>query len=326
MSASARFLLVCFGVAAGCAPSNARAQFTDPHSYDNAPVDINQIEIGYGYSRQDSSLDTSRVVSGAKFTLHEGAIDYTRYFGIFKRLAWVEATVPLAGLGGTVEGTVIQSSIVGTGDSSYSAGILLKGGPALSVVEFEEHKPTNTLGVSFAVTAPTGLYSSDKILNLGSNRWSFRPEIGLSHPFGPQQRWQLDTYANADLFTDNISYRGREILGQEALVGLEEHISYSFTDRLMGSFDMRYSFRGSTSVDGVGQDDSQRNFIVGGELNFSVNPQNSLIFEIAEVPVHQNGPTLTGFAVKYDYSWGKGYRLAREKQQLEDKRSLPRQH
>jgi len=26
------------------------------------------------------------------------------------------------------------------------------------------------------------------------------------------------------------------------------------------------------------------------------------------VLVHENGPRLTGFAVKYNYSWGKGYR------------------
>lgn len=306
-------MLVCLGVAAACMSGEARAQFTDPHSYDNTPVDVNQIELVYGYVRADSSLDTSIVVSGAKLMLHEGTIDYTRYLGIFKRLAWVEAAVPLAGLAGSVEGTSIQGSIAGTGDSSYQAAILLKGGPALTVAEFDQYKPTTTLGVSFTVTAPTGLYSSDKILNLGSDRWSFKPEIALSYPFGPQQQWQLDTYANASMYTDNTSYRGTELLRQEALIGVEEHVSYSFTDRLWASLDTRYSFRGTTSVNGVDQNNAQQNFMVGSELSFSLNPQNSLIFEIARVPVHQNGPSYTGFALKYDYSWGKGYRLARDK-------------
>lgn len=312
--ASARFVLVCFGLAAACVPGRARAQFTDPHSYDNGPVDVNQIELAYGYVRADSSLDTSLVVAGAKLTLQQGVIDYTRYLGIFKRMAWVEAAVPLAGLAGSVEGTSIQGSIAGTGDSSYNAGILLKGGPALSVADFDEYKPTTTFGVNLTVTAPTGLYNSDKILNLGSDRWSFKPEIALSHPFGQQQQWQLDTYANASMFTGNTSYRGKQILRQEALVGIEEHVSYSFTDWLWASLDTRYSFRGSTSVNGLGQDDAQQNFIVGSELNFSLNPQSSLTFEIAKVPVHRNGPTYTGFAVKYDYSWGKGYRRSGNKQ------------
>lgn len=44
------------------------------------------------------------------------------------------------------------------------------------------------MGMSLTITAPTGLYDADKLLNLGSNRWSFKPEIALSHPFGPKQK------------------------------------------------------------------------------------------------------------------------------------------
>ena len=63
-------------------------------------------------------------------------------------------------------------------------------------------------------------------------------------------------------------------------------------------------------VDGVDQNDSQQNFTLGNELNVSLNPQNSLIFEFARALVHHNGPAYTGFAVKYDYSWGKGYKTS----------------
>jgi hypothetical protein len=62
-----------------------------------------------------------------------------------------------------------------------------------------------------AVTAPTGLYDPDKFLNLGSDRWSFKPEIAVSPPFGPGQKWELDAYANAYFYADNTAYHGREI-------------------------------------------------------------------------------------------------------------------
>jgi len=84
------------------------------------------------------------------------------------------------------------------------------------------------------------LYHSDKLLNLGSDRWLFNPEIALSHPFGPKQKWEFDTYANVYFFTNNSSYHGVEILRQEALHGLEGHISYSFTSSLWASLGTRY--------------------------------------------------------------------------------------
>jgi hypothetical protein len=40
----------------------------------------------------------------------------------------------------------------------------------------------------------------------------------------------------------------------------------------------------------------------------SPNSRNSFTFEFAKAAVHRNGPSLTGFAVRYDYTWGKGYR------------------
>jgi hypothetical protein len=108
--------------------------------------------------------------------------------------------------------------------------MLLNGGPALSVEQFENYKPTTTVGVSLSMTAPTGLYRSDKVLNLGSDRWSFKPEISLSHLFGPEQKWQLNIYANVYFFTDNTSYHRTEILRQEPLPGIEGQMSYAFTD------------------------------------------------------------------------------------------------
>ncbi|HTS56586.1 MAG TPA: transporter [Terriglobales bacterium] len=300
-------LLFCFAVAVLHLPGEAWAQFTDAHSYDNTPVGTNQIELSYTYVHANSSIDTSLIIAGAKLNLNQGMISYARYFGLFNRTMWAEAGVPIAGLSGSVSGTRIQGSINGAGDSSYQIAMLLKGGPALTVEQFEGYKPTTTLGVSFTLTAPSGQYNASKILDLGSDRWLFKPEIALSQPFGPEQKWQVDTYANAYFYTDNTSYRGREILHQQPLPGFEGHLSYSFNDSVWVSVDTRYSFGAITFLNGVDQNNGQQNFILGSEMNVSINTRNSLLFEFAKAPVHQNGPALTGFTVKYDYTWGKGY-------------------
>lgn len=299
---------VCFALVILRYPEQVCAQFVEAHHYDNAPVGVNQLELAYAYGHSNASIDTSLVVAGARFNLNQGTITYTRYFGLVHRTAWVEASVPLADLSGSISGTNIQDSITGSGDSSYAVTMLLRGGPALRADQFTDYKPSTTVGLSVSVSTPTGQYNSNKLLNLGSQRWSFKPEIAVSHPFGPEQKWQCDVYGQVYLFTDNSSYQGKESLQQEPLPGLEGHLSYFFVHNAWASIDGLYSFRGATVINGVDQNDAQQNFALGSEVNVSLTPRNSLVFQFAKALVHQNGPAFTGFAVKYSYSWGKGYR------------------
>jgi hypothetical protein len=267
---------------------------------------VNQVELDYAYAHSNASIDTSLIVAGASFNLNQGNISYTRNFGFIHRLAWMEASVPLAGLGGSINGTNIHGSATGAGDSSYTVAMLLKGGPARSVAQFDDYKPTTTVGLSLTISAPTGEYDANKLLNLGSDRWSFKPEIGWSHPFGTDQRWQCDLYFHTTFFTDNTSYRGKELLRQEPLPGVEGHLSYLFVHSAWVSVDGLYAFRGSTDVNGEPQNNPQKNFSVGSEMNISINDRNTLVVEFAKALVHDNGPAYTGFAVKYSYSWGGG--------------------
>jgi hypothetical protein len=299
-------LLVCAALSVGVGPGPLRAQFTDPHTYNNSPVGINQLSIGYGYAHSNTSFDSSLIVTGAKLNLNAGILDYTRAVSLLQHFAWVEASVPIAGLSGAVTGTAIQGSVTGVGDATFVFGALLKGGPALGMQEFAAYEPTTTLGASVTITAPTGLYQADRILNLGSNRWSLKPEIAVSQPFGPDHKWEVDGYANMSFFSDNTTYHGREILRQEPLPGLEAHLSYSFTSNVWASVDTRYSFRGNTIVDGSNQDNPQRNFALGTELSVSLSPQHSLLLLLAKGVLHRNGPASSDLTIKYIYSWGRG--------------------
>ena len=303
-----RLLFACTACSVLLFQCGAFAQFTDPHTYDNTAVGTNQLELSYTHVRANASIDTSLIVAGAKLDIDQGIVDYSRYFGFCHHTMWAEASLPIAGLGGSVSGTTISGSVTGTGDSSYVLGALLKGGPALNGEQFENYKPAATLGVSLTVTAPTGTYNPNKILNLGSDRWSFKPEVGLAHPFGASRKWEVEGYVKAYFYTDNTSYHGKEILRQESLPGIEGHLSYSLNDRVWASVDSRYSFRGRTFVNGADQGNGQQNFILGSEVNLSLNSRNALVFEFAKALVHQNGPAVTGFSVKYDYTWGKGYK------------------
>jgi hypothetical protein len=288
--------------------ASASAQFTDPRNYQNTPVGVNQVEVAYAYARGDASLDTSEVITGAHLNINQWALSYTRYFGLLGHTAWVAPGIPLAHLDGAVSGTNISGAVGGAGDTSYEFGMLLKGGPALSPEEFESYKTTTTVGMSLIMTAPTGLYRPDKILNLGSDRWSFKPEIAVSYPFGRDQKWVFDGYANCYFYSDNTSYHGVQILKQLPLPAFEAHLSYGFGERLVASFDTRYSFRGDTTVSGLAQDNPQNNFLLGSEAIVTLNNKNLLTFIFEKAVVHDNGPSITGVSVRYDYLWGRGYK------------------
>jgi hypothetical protein len=77
--------LVAIGLA--WSPSVVYGQFTDPRSYANFPVGLNQLELAYGVAHADASLDTSIVISGADLKLDAGALAYTRSFPIAHHLA-----------------------------------------------------------------------------------------------------------------------------------------------------------------------------------------------------------------------------------------------
>ena len=156
-----RLLLVCLALSVAHSGRPLYAQFTDPRTYDNTPVGVNQLELVYAYAHANTSIDRSLVIADAELNVNQGTIDYTRYFSFFHRTAWVEPGVPIAEIDGSVTGTDIHGSSTGTGDSSYQFAMLLKGGPALSVAQFANYQPNTTVGVSLtspprpACTTPT---------------------------------------------------------------------------------------------------------------------------------------------------------------------------
>ena len=86
---------------------------------------------------------------------------------------------------GLVSGQPREREMSGSGDPRFRFSINLFGAPALSVKEFANYQQDLIIGASLQVSAPLGQYDNSKLLNLGNNRWSFRPELGISKAWGP---------------------------------------------------------------------------------------------------------------------------------------------
>src|SRR5215467_3317488 len=121
--------------------------------------------------------------------------------------------------------------------------------PALSLEQFRDYHQDTIAGASLTVTAPTGQYDNTKLVNIGTNRWTFKPEVGVSKALG---RWILEGDAAVTFYTDNDQFfPGNNLRQQDPLYALQAHVIYTFNPKLWGALDATYYFGGRTSVNGI---------------------------------------------------------------------------
>src|SRR5262249_5476300 len=209
-----RRLIVCLWLTWGAA--GAAAQELEPRAYSPNPTGANFVLLAYGHSTGDVEFDPGAPITNVSARLNQAALFYGRTFGFLGRSATAAVQLPYAW--GNVEGDVSEErrSIYRSGlaDLRLRLSTNLLGGPALSPREFAQRRPGTTLGASLVVIAPTGQYDPSKLVNIGANRWSFKPELGFSYPAG---RWFIELYGGAWLFTENGDFFGGSVRHQEPL-------------------------------------------------------------------------------------------------------------
>jgi hypothetical protein len=231
-------------------------------------------------------------------------------FSMFGRSANALASLPYArgNFQGTVAGAGLNLYRSGLLDSVYRVSVNLKGGPALEMRDFSKWKEKVLLGVSLKVEAPTGQYDPTKLVNWGTNRWSFKPEFGYSQRFGG---FVLDGYAGAWFFTQNSDfwsrnsyYPGTRSQSQAPIGAFEGHLSYNFNPRLWASLDGNYWFGGKTSIAGVVNPVSQlSNSRIGGTVSVPIGKHQSLKFAYSNGTYIRFGGNYQNVSVAWQYAW-----------------------
>ena len=192
------------------------AQEMEPRAYSAVPIDTNFVVGSFRSVAGDVALDPSLPISNVKASVETAALGYDRTFELFGQTASVALLVPYlyGDLSGDVctEGRKITRQ--GLGDAGLRFTYHFIGNPALAPAEFARREPTTTVGVNVALVVPSGVYNSERLINVGSNRWALRPEIGFSHPIG---RWFVEGSAGVWIFTDNPDFYGGNVRGQDPL-------------------------------------------------------------------------------------------------------------
>lgn len=257
-------------------PARGTAQDMEPRVYSASPVGTSFLQIGFGRSNGDISFDPTIPITNVKATLDSLPIGISHTFGLFGRQTLFSAGLPyvwgnVTGQVGEQSGKVTRS---GLGDLRLRYSVNLHGSPALSPKEFARNKRTYLIATSLTVQAPSGQYGSTKLINIGANRWAFKPEVGFSYPV---RRLYLDVYAGAWLFTDNSSfYPGTANRSQEPTTALQSHVSYTIRPGLWGAFDATWYGGGAVSVNDGPATDRQSNSRIGATVSIPLPARQSI--------------------------------------------------
>jgi hypothetical protein len=285
---------------AACVPG--RAQQLEPRAYSPAPVGANFFGVAYGNASGDVVFDPSLPVSNVSANVNTATVFYNRTFGLSGRSASVGASLPYSWgeVRGDVGETFQRVTRSGLGDSGLRFACNIVGGPALSPRDFAARKPSTTFGASLTVTAPTGQYDPAKAINIGTNRWAFKPELGVSQPLG---RFWLEFYAGVWFFTTNHDFYGGRTREQDPLAAVQGHVSYSFRPRLWLALDGTWYGGGATTVNGVADENRQNNSRIGLTLAIPVSREQSLKFGYARGATTRVGSKLDTISVAWQFLW-----------------------
>ena len=281
------------------------AQDNEPRAYSNAPVGMNFFVAGYAFTDGGIAFDTSLPVKDPQLQTNNLVVAYARTLDMWGKSAKFDVNVPYVWLSGTAsyQGQTIQRRVNGFGDSRFRLSINLYGAPALSLKEFAAYKQDWLIGVSLQVSAPGSQYDPSKLVNIGTNRWFFKPEVGISKRTG---RWTWEGAFGVTFFTTNHDFYGGHIRAQAPLYSAQAHAIYSFRGGAWSSIDVTYFAGGRTTLDDTMKEDRQQNWRVGGTLTLPVGPKNSVKLYLSNGVSARTGNNYFLAGVAWQHRWGKG--------------------
>jgi hypothetical protein len=284
----------------------AKAQDAEPRSYTNTPVGLNFLIAGYLYSQGKIAFNPTLSIADAQFQTHTEALAYIRSFDVGGKSAKFDVILPYSSFSahGLVDGQPKERAMSGLNDPRFRFSINLYGAPALSVKEFANYHQDLIVGVSLQMSAPLGQYDNSKLLNLGNNRWSLRPELGISKALGP---WTLELAPSVTFFTDNTDFFNGSTFAQAPIYLVQGHIIYNFPSGVWMSLDGTYLTGGRTTVNGVRGENEQTNTRAGLTLALPVDRQNSIKFNASTGISTRTGSEFSAVGVGWQYRWGAGY-------------------
>ena len=288
-------LLFCAG--------NTAAQSLEPRAYADTPVGLNFLVAGYAYSEGDVLPDPALPLEEANISIDALVAAYVRTLALGNRAAKFEVIAPWATASGTATyaGEPASREVSGFGDPRLRLSVNLFGDSARTLPQFIKKGQRPVVGASLAVTLPAGQYDNDKVVNIGTNRWSVKGELGVSKPFG---KITTELAAAVTVFGDNDEFLVTNVREQAPLYSLQMHLIYEFRPALWCAVSGTWYHGGRTTVSGVRGNDLQDNFRAGAALAVPLNKKNSLKFYADTGVSTRIGGDFNTVGIAWQHRWG----------------------
>jgi hypothetical protein len=296
--------LIGAALALPAASFETHAQDLEPRAYANTPVGLNFLIAGYAYSKGTVGTDPSVPLTDTEVKLNSAVLAYVRTLDLWGRAGKVDLIVPYTWADGSAKlaGEGRTRKVSGFNDPRLRFSMLLYGAPALSLDEFRDYKADIIIGTSLEVTAPLGQYDSDKLLNIGTNRWSFKPEVGISKTLGPLT---LELATGVRFYTDNNDFLDGKTLQVKPLYSVQGHLIYSITPGIWLGLNGLYYTGGRGIIDG-NKGESLENARIGVTLALPINRYNSVKL-YGSTGVHsKTGGDYDLVGIAWQLRWGGG--------------------
>jgi hypothetical protein len=262
------------------------------------------IVAGFNYTYGGVVLDPTLPIQDLEATLQSPMLGFARTFSLFGLTSQAFVAFPFswAQASGKVFGDDSSITRSGLGDTRIRISTLLFGGPAVTREEFVRSAPQTVLGASLTVVAPTGQYFSDKLINLGTHRWAFKPELGLSYVASKQ--WFIDVYAGVWFFTNNRSfYPGTSVRSQIPLLSFQTHVSYNINPVMWAAIDFTYYTGGQSSLNDFYMDDRLNNSRVGATFNFPVGKLSAIKLAYSTGAIIRSGGDFSTISIAWQMAF-----------------------
>lgn len=280
------------------------AQELEVRAYANTPVGVNFIAVGYGYSAGNVFFDPSLPLEDTDGRTNALFVRYVRSLSLFGKPAKVKATLPW--INGHWEGFLDDEfrtrDATGLADARLGFNVLLSGAPPLDPSEFANYQQRTIVGLSLDVIVPVGDYDSTKVVNIGSNRWVWKPQIAVSQNLG--DKWTLEMVGSVWIFTDNDNFFNGKTLEQDVLLALKTHLIRTIRPGFWWGVGVGYGEGGTTRVDGVIRHTEQSNWRFGAFLSVPVASNQGVLFSVLSGKTSGVGADFDSVNVAYQFSWG----------------------
>jgi len=282
----------------------AFAQELEPRRWSHLPIGTNFVGAGYIHTRADVLFLPAIQVENAKSEVNAVAMSYIRVLDVFGKSGRIDVLLPYA-VGrweGLLEGQPASTRRSGFADPKLRFSVNLLGSPSQRGEDFKVREVNTIVGAALQISLPLGDYQNDKLINLGKNRWSIRPQLGIVHK---RHRWEFEVSTSAWFFTENDDFFDSGSREQDPVYAIQGHVIYTFRPGLWASLSTAYGDGAQSTINDVQLNDKVANWLWGASVGLPISPKQGIKITYLRGDTRRDvGQDVDRFILGYSMMWG----------------------